>query len=363
MKSTSIRILPKGAPRVHPIWVGSKLVSALAKNKFPGSPKHAVLLYDQAVPRFTANLATALKRAGWKKVDRIPVRATEKSKSWEEAGALLEKLLDLGADRHTILFAIGGGVIGDLGGFVAGAYMRGIRWVSVPTTLLSMVDSGIGGKTAVNLPKGKNLAGLFHQPLLTVCDLTVLHTLPKREWLSGLGEVLKYGLACDAKFFSRIIHALPKLFTGEPAAWETTILECARIKAVAVSQDERDEIGVREVLNFGHTIGHAIESLTGYGRYRHGEAVLLGMRIEARISFLMDRLGVEEAQAIDELLSGFPVPKIPKHVTALRVFEKCKLDKKAREGRVRMVLLEEVGNTETCEEVTLAHVRAAMLNL
>jgi 3-dehydroquinate synthase len=273
------------------------------------------------------------------------VPATEAFKDFSKIYPLYGELLKFRADRHTVLFALGGGVIGDAAGFLAGTYMRGMRWVGLPTTLLAQVDSSIGGKTGVNHAAGKNLIGAFHQPSFVACDLDFLKTLPERERVSGLGEMIKYGLIYDAPFYAWLEKNWEGIVSGETRSLEEAVARCARWKARAVARDERDVSGVREVLNFGHTVGHALEGATRYQTFRHGEAIILGMRAATRISVDRGHLKPAAGARIDSFLCSLPVPRVPSRILPEQLLGYVRKDKKAKAGKVRFVLLKSIGKT------------------
>jgi 3-dehydroquinate synthase len=339
MKASKVRVALPG--RSYDIVVGSGILSRAAKWV---RGDRAIIITDSRLRRAAAELSASLRRAGWK-TTVLPLQASEKLKNFERIYPLYGKLLEAGADRHSVIFAIGGGVIGDAVGFVAGTYLRGIRWVGVPTTLLAQVDSSIGGKTAVNHPKGKNLIGVFHQPSLVLCDVALLRTLSRRDVVSGLGEAIKYALAFDPAFYRFIQAQWERLCRLDPGTTTRLVRRCAAFKARIVSRDERDLSGIREVLNLGHTIGHALEKVTRYGSFRHGEAIILGLRVAVRISAIRGHLKAGEAARIDAFLASLPVPPIPSRLKSSTILAPIRFDKKVREGRVRFVLLERAGKT------------------
>lgn len=251
----------------------------------------AVVIEDAAAGAlFGERLEISLSKRG--RVERLTVESGERTKSWGTAGHLLEKISSFGLARNDVVIALGGGVAGDLAGFVAAAYMRGVRFVQVPTTLLAQVDAAIGGKTGVNLSAGKNLAGSFHQPSAVICDVTTLTTLPERQFRSGMAEVVKYGLCFDQELLSeKFLAADP----GDALLLEDVVARCVRIKGEVISQDEKDS-GLRMVLNYGHTLGHALEAAGGYSRLTHGEAISVGMMCAAHVAAdlgMLDGSGVE----------------------------------------------------------------------
>lgn len=312
-----------------------------------------VLVADRRVGAVVRVAARALARLG-APVHEIVLDVEERLKSPAGLDALYDRLIAGGVDRRGVVVAIGGGVIGDLAGFCAATYVRGIRWIGVPTTLLAAVDSAIGGKTGINHARGKNLIGAIHQPALVVVDPASFATLPKRERISGYGEMLKYGLALDRELWEALLAC------GPDAIPETAIERCVALKAAVVARDERDETGVREVLNFGHTIGHAIEAATDYGRYRHGEAVILGMRAAVRLSTLRGRLARGEGGAIDAALARVPLPA-PAPFDVDAIVAAARRDKKqTAAGTPRFVLLRAIGETVSDDGVDEATMRAAL---
>lgn len=270
----------------------------------------------------------------------ITVPDGEEYKSLEEASKIFDALIENRFERSSPIIALGGGVIGDMAGFVAATYLRGVPYIQVPTTLLSQVDSSVGGKTAVNHPKGKNLIGAFYQPRAVFIDPDVLKTLPEREMKAGLAEVVKYGVIWDAGFFAFLEENAPKLLQPGPEI-EKAIKESCRIKAEVVGLDEKEE-GLRAILNFGHTFGHAIEALAGYGAYRHGEAVAIGMRMAAGLS-AMQGLCSGFGPRIEGLLKALGIPFTPPAIPVGDFLDAMRLDKKVAGGRIRFVLAIELG--------------------
>jgi 3-dehydroquinate synthase len=266
----------------------------------------------------------------------------EGTKRWESVSRVLDALVAHGADRKSVVVALGGGVIGDLAGFAASIYMRGIRVVQVPTTLLAQVDSSVGGKTGINHPSGKNLIGAFHQPSVVVTDTDVLQTLPSRELAAGLAEILKHGLLADAAYFEEVVADLPALREREPAALARAIGRSCEIKAGVVGRDER-ESGERALLNLGHTFGHAIEALTGYGQWLHGEAVGCGMVLAADMSRRLGLITERDVRTVQHsvALAGLP-PRI-EGLEAEAALRSMRGDKKAEAGAVRYIVLEAIG--------------------
>ncbi|OJY91231.1 MAG: 3-dehydroquinate synthase [Lysobacterales bacterium 63-13] len=270
----------------------------------------------------------------------------EQHKTFENAGRVLDALARLGANRDATLIALGGGVIGDLGGFAAACWMRGIDFVQMPTTLLAMVDSSVGGKTGVNLAAGKNLVGAFHQPRAVVIDTSTLATLPEREFLAGLAEVVKYGAIGDAAFFAWLETHADALLVRDATALEAAIASSCRHKAGVVARDER-ELGERALLNFGHTFGHALEVEAGYGEILHGEAVAIGMLLAARLSSRLGLAAAADAERLQALLQRLRLPtRIPPGLQPRRLLERMRLDKKSVSGQLRLVLWRGIGQAE-----------------
>lgn len=288
------------------------------------------------------------------------VPAGETSKSLTVAGRLYRAMADAGLDRHGAVIALGGGVIGDLAGFAAATYLRGLDVIQVPTTLLAMVDSAIGGKTGVNLPFGKNLVGAFHQPRAVIVDPDVLASLPPRDVRGGMAEVIKYGVIADADLFRFLEAEMPACLALEPSAITRVIADSARIKAEVVGADER-EGGLRAILNYGHTAGHAVEKGAGYRRLRHGEAVAIGMAVAARIGVRMGITPVEAQERIEALTERAGLPtRIPSGLAVDDLVQTIAFDKKAKGGSVKWVMAERIGRAVPGVEVPELQVREAL---
>lgn len=331
--------------RSYSILIGPGLLARLGAEcaRLKLGRRCAVISDKNVAPRFARTALRNLKTAGFEPV-LITVPAGEKAKSLRSVQACYDQLAAHRLERKSFVIALGGGVVGDLAGFVAATYLRGIPFVQVPTTLLAQVDSSVGGKVGVNLEAGKNLVGAFHQPRLVLCDLDTLRTLPRREFRAGLAEVIKYGIIRDATLFRRLERDLPELFELNPALLATVIGRCCETKADVVSQDET-ESGLRAILNFGHTIGHAIENSVGYGKYLHGEAIAIGQVAAAELSQQLTGLSADSVDRIRRLFHRAGLPTTI-HLDAGRragLMGAMKLDKKVRGGQVRFVLAERIG--------------------
>jgi 3-dehydroquinate synthase len=269
-------------------------------------------------------------------------------------------MLRYGADRKSIVVAAGGGVIGDLAGFVAATYARGVEFFQFPTSLLAQVDSSVGGKVGVNLPGAKNMVGAFWQPLGVLIDTEVLNTLPIREYRAGLAEVVKYGVILDADFFAYLENHVDGLNERQPEVLRHVIARCCRLKADVVENDEREISGLRAVLNYGHTFGHAIEAETGYGRFLHGEAVSIGMLGASRLAERLGRVDEGFTQRQHELLSALGLPVVMPDLDRDVLLAAMQRDKKVAHGRLRFVLPTKMGHVELVSDVPEEHVRAAL---
>jgi 3-dehydroquinate synthase len=295
-------------------------------------------------------------------VEPILLADGERYKNLQSVSRIYDALIRAGADRGSALIAVGGGVIGDTAGFAAATYLRGISLVHVPTTLLAQVDSSIGGKVGVNLPAGKNLIGAFHQPALVAIDPLMLRTLPRREFRSGLYEVVKYGVIASRDLFERVAGNTKAIFARDPAVLGPAIVESARIKAHVVSEDER-ESGLRRILNFGHTIGHALEAITRYRRFRHGEAIAYGMLGAADLAVARGALAEREREAIARLITLLgPLPPIG-DLPIGEVLDAVRRDKKVVHGTLHFVIAIEIGATMTVNDVTEDELRAVLARL
>ena len=298
-------------------------------------------------------VAESLASDGWK-VETAILPAGEQSKSLETAAGLYDRLVQMQADRQTVVIAVGGGVVGDAAGFVAATYNRGIPFVQVPTSLLAQVDSSVGGKVAVNHPQGKNLIGAFYQPLGVFIDTTVLATLPARDYASGLGEVVKYGVILDSNFFETLESRIDELNARDATTLREAIARSCELKARVVEEDEQELTGLRAVLNYGHTFAHALEALCGYGVLMHGEAVAIGMVQASRLAELRGLIPADLTERQRSLLTGLHLPThLPEGISLdpHEVIERMRLDKKAAAGQLRFVLPTRLGHVEVFRDV------------
>jgi 3-dehydroquinate synthase len=320
----------------------------------------AIITDRNAGKFFARTIFDSLVRKGFSPL-LITVAAGETAKSLRTVEKCYDQLAAHRLERKSFIIALGGGVVGDLAGFVAATYLRGIPFVQLPTTLLAQVDSSVGGKTGVNLRAGKNLVGAFYQPRLVLCDLDTLKTLPEREFRAGLAEVIKYGIIYDAPLFARLERDLPKMLRRDEQALAPVIARCCEIKAEVVSQDET-ESSLRAILNFGHTIGHAIENSFGYVKYLHGEAIAIGQVVEAKISEKILGLPEGDARRIENLFrqAGLPVQITFSGAQRRKFFDAMRLDKKARDGEVRFVLARKMGKVEFGQRVPTEAIERAL---
>jgi 3-dehydroquinate synthase len=329
--------------RSYPILIGPDLLSnGSSWSRLPKSAAALIVTNSTVGPLYADRLQACLS-ARHAAVHVLTLPDGEKFKNWETLNLIFDALLAYGCDRKTVLYALGGGVIGDMTGFAAASYMRGVPFVQVPTTLLAQVDSSVGGKTAINHPAGKNMIGAFYQPLMVVCDLSTLKTLSARELSAGLAEVIKYGPIADMSLLDWLEENMDRLVRGDAAALAHAVRRSCEIKAWVVGQDER-ESGVRAILNFGHTFGHAIEAGLGYGEWLHGEAVGCGMVMASTLS---QRLGLVDkafVKRLTDLVRRAGLPTQGPRLGADRYLELMRVDKKAEAGEIKFVLIDKPGS-------------------
>jgi 3-dehydroquinate synthase len=328
----------------------ARLPRELAREAKPGT-KMMVVADSAVASRYGKPLLAGLKKAGFDG-RFIAVASGERSKTLEQAGRLFRELARAGFERGSWVIAVGGGVVGDLTGFVAATYLRGVPYVQVPTTLLAQVDSSIGGKTGVDILEGKNLVGSFYHPRITWIDPTVLKSLPERHWRNGLAEVIKYGAIRDLKLFELLEKKMDRLVKGYSSAWVSIIARCATIKSEIVKKDPMEISGLRALLNFGHSIGHAIEAATGYGDYLHGEAISIGMFAAGILSEQVSGLDGLERIRLGTLLTRAGLPgRVRKPIARERILQFLGRDKKVQDGAIRFVLLKGIGEAVTGQGV------------
>lgn len=331
--------------RPYDVRVGAGQLSRLGERlRAVSSAPAAFVLTDSNVgPLYLGEVRASLKEAGFRTV-AVTLPAGEESKSVSCAGEIWQAMAEARLGRDALVVALGGGVVGDIAGFVASTYMRGVPFVQVPTTLLSMVDSSVGGKTGVNLPEGKNLVGTFCQPLYVCASTDVLATLDEREWACGCGEVAKSAAIEGDDFFFWLIEHAEAMAARDPEVAQEAIARCVTFKANVVARDEHESAGVRECLNYGHTYGHAVEKLAGYGVYSHGHAVAEGMRVAALLAARTSGASEEFAQAQSELLDALGLPALDFKAEPRDVLDVMLRDKKVRDGRLRYVLVRDAGD-------------------
>jgi 3-dehydroquinate synthase len=329
--------------RSYAVLVGAGLMDAPATwAGLPAASSAVVVTNDVVGPLYSERICSMLQ-SHYAQVRVVTLPDGESHKDWQTLNLIFDHLLSSGCDRKTVLFALGGGVVGDMTGFAAACYMRGVPFVQVPTTLLAQVDSSVGGKTAVNHPLGKNMIGAFYQPVRVVCDLDTLATLPRREVSAGLAEVIKYGPIADAGFFDWLEVNIDGLVAGDRDLLARAVIRSCEIKANVVGQDER-ESGLRAILNFGHTFGHAIEAGLGYGVWLHGEAVGAGMVMAADLSARLGMIDQALVRRIEALIARAGLPVRGPRWAAEEYLAHMRVDKKAEAGAIRFVLLDALGS-------------------
>ena len=344
MKSLQVNL----GSRSYPIHVKSGLLKQTASilSDQNHGQKWVIISQYNLMELFGFDLMTELNESGFN-CDYITLPVGEASKSLNEFSRVISQMVEFGCDRKTTILALGGGVVGDVSGFVASSFMRGIDYYQIPTTLLAMVDSAIGGKTGINIAEGKNLVGAIYQPKGVLIDPVILESLPQEEVFAGLGEIIKYGAIWDKTFLIDISTWLEDI---DSFPFEDAIRKSCKIKAEVVSKDER-EGDLRRILNFGHTIGHALESHLGYGKIRHGEAVALGMKCAGFISQKLNLLSKEELSTLNQTINRLPLPQLP-HINGNHLMPFIKTDKKSEKDILNFVLLDGLGNAISSTDVT-----------
>lgn len=332
--------------RSYDVLIGHDLLTSDSSYDDLPLSRHAMLVTNTVVePLYGERVRQQLARR-FGVVKQVVLPDGERYKDWSTLTRIFDALLEAECDRKTVIFALGGGVTGDMAGFAAACYMRGVAFVQIPTTLLAQVDSSVGGKTAINHPLGKNMIGAFHQPIRVISDLSTLSTLPRRELIAGLAEVIKYGAIADPSFFDWLEQHLNDLLTRDPDAMVYAIHRSCEIKGNVVGSDEC-EAGRREILNFGHTFGHAIEAGMGYGEWLHGEAVGCGMVMAADLSRRLGLIDNASFARLRQLVSRAGLPVQAPDMDSIRYLEIMRRDKKALNGDIRVVVLKGLGSAST----------------
>ncbi|MCA9192725.1 MAG: 3-dehydroquinate synthase [Planctomycetales bacterium] len=334
--------------RSYGIQIGNRLLERLSDLMAEAgwNSKHAVLVADSQIPQLSQIVSSGLESSGWR-VSTCYIPSGEGSKSVEQASRLWQQMLDSNTDRGSTVIALGGGVVGDLAGFAAATFARGLPLLQIPTTLLSQVDSSVGGKTGINLPGAKNIVGAFWQPRMVVIDLQTLNSLPHREFVSGLAEVVKYGVILLPELFEYLDTNAQSILDKQPAALSHIIAESCRAKALVVAEDERETTGRRAILNYGHTFAHALESVCGYGKLLHGEAVAIGMQMAARLALSLGRISSELVERQESLLKKLQLPvACPGGLSVEQLWKVMQHDKKVEHGKLRFILPSRMGQVE-----------------
>ena len=346
--------------RSYPIHIGTGILDspALYAPHLRGGGSAAIVTNEIVAPLYLERVRRSVAVAGAGSID-IVLPDGEQHKRWETLDQVVDALLAARCDRQTLIIALGGGVIGDLAGFAAAVYQRGVAFLQIPTTLLAQVDSSVGGKTAINHARGKNMVGAFHQPRAVISDVATLDTLPDRELKAGLAEVIKHGLILDADFVSWLELHLDRLLAKDRAALEQAVRRSCELKAHVVEQDER-ETGLRAILNFGHTFGHAIEAGTGYGTWLHGEAIGAGMVMAATLSALVGSIAQSDAARVRRLIARAGLPTQGPALAFERYLELMAVDKKASAGEINFVLLDGIGRARVASGVERAKINQAI---
>lgn len=350
--------------RAYPVIIGQKLLSDSNQLLSYVLDKHVAIVTNNIIASFYLESISTLLKSVNKQVTIIVIPDGEEEKNWTNLMKIFDALLINKCDRKTTLIALGGGVIGDLTGFAAASYMRGIPFVQIPTTLLAQVDSSIGGKTGINHPLGKNMIGTFYQPKVVIADIMTLKTLPAREFSAGLAEVIKYGIIIDVSFFNWIELNIKALIAKDNSALTYIIHRSCKIKADIVCQDEY-ETGLRAILNFGHTFGHAIESGLGYGQWLHGEAVGCGMVMAANLSYFLGYIDLATKNRITTLIKAVNLPIVAPNFRTQRWLELMEIDKKNQGGNIKFILLKSLGQsfvTHVTQAILLKTLIACMEN-
>ncbi|SUO95018.1 3-dehydroquinate synthase [Suttonella ornithocola] len=351
---------PSTASTAYPIHIGSGLLNHRELlNEAIWQKQVCIVSNETVAPLYLERVQQHLRAEG-KQVLAVQIPDGEQYKNLAQYAMVMDALMKARFGRDGVIVALGGGVVGDLTGFVSATYQRGTAFVQLPTTLLAQVDSSVGGKTGVNHPLGKNMIGAFHQPQAVIIDTDTLSTLPPREFSAGMAEVIKYGLINDLPFFEHLEANIQALMNKEADLLTQTIRHCCQNKADVVKADEREH-GVRALLNLGHTFGHALESLSHYKRWKHGEAVAIGIRIAAELAVIEGKISTQDGERIKNLLlaAGLPI-RIENTYSSDDIYQAMFLDKKVRAGKLRLIVFSALGNCQICSDCSEVDIRAAI---
>lgn len=346
------------ADRSYPIWIGTNAIDRQLKQAHGllSAWKHAVLIHDEHLAAEANRIVATLNQLGVQ-CQCITIPSGEKSKSIDQLSMIWHRMLEYKADRKSVVIALGGGVVGDLAGFAASTYMRGVRFIQIPTTLLSMVDSSVGGKTGINLPSSKNVIGAFWQPHAVCIDTTLLNSLPAREYNSGLAEIVKYGVILDGDFFSYLEANAAAILNRDSQALIHIVTRSCELKASVVSADERETTGLRAILNYGHTFGHAIEATTAYGTYLHGEAISIGMSMAGHLAVANSMWQQTDLDRQSSLLQRLELPvTLVEPIPTSELLLAMRSDKKTEHGVLQLILPRTIGKVEVVKGISEATV-------
>lgn len=346
--------------RSYDIAIGENWLPQLGKMlDFVPKTSRVIMITDENVNRLAGEKVMAVLRQAGFQADLAVIAGGEECKNLTTAGSLFEQMVAFGLDRKSTVVALGGGIVGDVAGFAAASYMRGISYIQVPTTLLAQVDSSVGGKTGVNLPQGKNLVGAFYQPGLVFVDVEFIQTLPEREYLTGLAEVIKYGIIRDQDFFNYLENNLEKIKARDNDCLIHIVNRCCAIKADIVAQDET-ESGLRALLNLGHTFGHAFEALTNYQKFTHGEAVAIGIICAARLAYRLNLLSSQDLNRIENILKSYGLPVDFGSLNSAEIISQMHKDKKNIGGSMPIVMPTSIGHSQIFTNLNEEDIRAVL---
>lgn len=342
--------------QAYDIHIGKNCLASLPE-LLAGVPRRSrsILVSDELVFSLYGNEALEILHSTGLQVETAVIKGGEGCKSLSTLSWLYEQMIEKGLDRQSTVFALGGGVVGDLAGFAAASFMRGIGYIQLPTSLLAQVDSSVGGKTGVNLPLGKNLVGAFYQPGLVFADVNLLNTLAEKEYQTGLAEVIKYGIIWDREFFDYLEMNIDLIKARNMDCLIHIVSRCCQIKAEIVGQDEKEN-GVRALLNLGHTFGHAIEALTEYQKFTHGQAIAIGMVYAARLAVALEMMSEQEAERITTLITNYGLPVQYGDLNPHTILERMYLDKKSTGGQIKLVLPLGIGKSEVINGISDAQI-------